>query len=267
MAGPNPYRLHSFEELRRVMGKSWLVCDWCRRFAPLAGNLKGRDTPTTTFSCSVCGGAAKHVFEDPSKTGLLQFDPRQRPRHHVDRIVELRAKAEMRRRHEERHGKVAREDLPQARRERPKPAPEPRYVLKPFPVRTFGDIAAWGLKADVHCGSCHRPSVPLEVGENLKPLALLGTRLRCTGTLPTLGVPCTGYGQLWVSPADLERVPDAPFLSVLCGNQDHTTLMASYLMLDRPPWQAYLAKGENFSCPQCGRRMGHTWHNTRSRRP
>ena len=101
---------------------------------------------------------------------------------------------------------------------------------------------------------------------------ILGTQKASEGfpseaTLPMLGVPCTGYGQLWVSPANLERVPDAPFLSVLCGNQDHTTLIASYLILDRPPWQAYLAKGENFSCPQCGRRMGHTWHNTRSRGP
>ena len=60
-------------------------------------------------------------------------------------------------------------------------------------------------------------------------------------------------------------MPDASFLSVLWGNQDHTTLIASYLILDRPPWQAYLAKGGNFCCPQCGRRMGHTWHNTRSR--
>jgi hypothetical protein len=56
-------------------------------------------------------------------------------------------------------------------------------------------------------------------------------------------------------------VPDAPFVSVTCGNQDHTTLMGSYLILDRPPWQGFLARGENFGCPQCKRRMGHTWHD------
>jgi hypothetical protein len=56
-------------------------------------------------------------------------------------------------------------------------------------------------------------------------------------------------------------VPDAPFVSVACGNQDHTALVASYLILDRPPWQGYLARGENFGCPECRRRMGHTWHD------
>ena len=44
VAGPNPYRLYSFEELRAINGRSWLVCEWCRRFAPLAGDLKGRHT-------------------------------------------------------------------------------------------------------------------------------------------------------------------------------------------------------------------------------
>ena len=96
-------------------------------------------------------------------------------------------------------------------------------------------------------------------------LPLLRLRLACAAIWPATAAseatPCTGRGQLWVSPADIERVPDAPFVSVTCGNQDHTILMASYLILDRPPWQGFLARGENFGCPQCKRRMGHTWHD------
>jgi hypothetical protein len=35
LAGPNPYKIHSFAELRRVLGPLWVRCDTCRRFRSL----------------------------------------------------------------------------------------------------------------------------------------------------------------------------------------------------------------------------------------
>jgi hypothetical protein len=151
------------------------------------------------------------------------------------------------------------------RTERSKPAPPVRYKLKSFPCRTFGDLATWGLEAKVHCSLCHHRA-RLVIEERHRALPLLRPRLACTAIIPGNALreakPCGGRGQLWLSPADQQGVmPNAPFVNVLCGHQDHTCLWASYLVLDRLPWQGYLASGENFSCPQCGRRMGHTWHD------
>jgi hypothetical protein len=262
MAGPNPHRLYSFAELRAIVGRSWVVCVPCRRYVTLPRGLADRDTPATTFSCSVCGEEAKHVTEDPGKDGKLQHDPRPRPRHHVDAVVRLKVFAEMRRHDEE---KMLR-DRP-VRTEQPKPEPPRRYALKPFPVRTFGDLVTWGLTATVHCGSC-RHHRPLVVEDRQLALPLLRPRLACSAIHPATAAsaarPCTGRGQLWLSPADLDGVPAAPFVTVVCGHQDHTYLMASYLLLDRPPWARYLLRGEQFGCPQCGRRMGHTWHHAKA---
>jgi hypothetical protein len=81
LVGPNPYRLHSFRELRVVMGRPFVVCKPCRRFVPLGNWLDDRDSRTTTFSCSVCGAAGDVVFEDPAREGL-QHDPRPNPPRH-----------------------------------------------------------------------------------------------------------------------------------------------------------------------------------------
>lgn len=266
MAGPNPYRVHSFEELR-YFGRTWLVCEPCRRFAIVpASRLKGRDTRTTTFSCSVCGGPSKIINEDPGIGGRLQFDPRENPQHHPEATLRLRLNAELARMGlERRHGKIAREDLPQARLERPKPLPTPTYKPKPFPVQTFGDIAAWGLEVKVQCSSCHHKT-PLDIGENLKALPMLGTRLRCTRIIPgNAAAPdrvCGGRGSLYMSPSDQQGVvPHERFVEVLCFHFDHPAgFVASYLVLDRPPWQHALGRHEKFTCPGCHRIMRHTWH-------
>lgn len=58
MVGPNPYKLHSFAELRAVMGPLWVRCDSCRRFRHLRVTraLRDRDYRTTRFKCERCGG-------------------------------------------------------------------------------------------------------------------------------------------------------------------------------------------------------------------
>jgi hypothetical protein len=264
LVGPNPHRLHSFGEMRAIVGRAWLVCQPCQRYALVPSHaLKDRNTRTTTFSCSVCGGAGKLVTEDPHKEGL-QPDPQPRPLHHPHAIIRLRNFAKLAALSGADRHKVAREALPQST---PRPTPEPArgYVLKLFPCWTFGDLATWGLRATIGCSGCHR-ALPLEVRDHLKARPLLATRLRCTGTHPLAGTPCRGLGRLWMSPADLGGVvPAESFVSVCCHHPDHTGIDASYLVLSRAPWQGFLGKDENFGCPGCGRRMQHTWHQAGSR--
>ena len=64
MAGPNPYPVHSFLELRKVMGRPYVVCRRCRRFVTVGAWLDRRDARTTTFSYSVCGGDGNLVLGD-----------------------------------------------------------------------------------------------------------------------------------------------------------------------------------------------------------
>jgi hypothetical protein len=88
-----------------------------------------------------------HVLEDPAKDGRLQFDPRPRPRHHTDAVARLTVATKMRQMGERRRHKVPREDLAPAWKQKPAPEAKRHYVLKPFPVSTFGDIETWGLAA------------------------------------------------------------------------------------------------------------------------
>ena len=56
LAGSNPYKLHSFGELRRVLGPLWVRCDTCRRFRRLRVTraLRDRDHRRTRFRCQRC---------------------------------------------------------------------------------------------------------------------------------------------------------------------------------------------------------------------
>lgn len=264
MAGPNPYRRYSFRELRKGLGASWLVCTPCRRYTPLVGG-DDRDTRFTTFSCAVCGGPGEHVFDDPHKAGL-QPDLRARPLHHPDAALRLRTFAAAAREEEE-HRLSAEREATWRRAQRPKPEARPAFTLKPFPCRTFGDLATWGIAGSIDCGSCHHRK-PLEVTPAHKALSLLRTRLRCSALRPATAAsparPCTGRGQLWLNAHGGGGVPAEAFVSVVCSAFDHTMLSVSYILIEKPPWRDYLAKGEHFGCPECRRRMAHTWQNVGS---
>jgi len=88
VAGPNPHELHSFRELRAVMGRVFVVCDPCRRFVGVGAWLDGLDSRAVTFSCSVCGRPGKLTFDDPGKAGL-QHDLRANPARHPDVAARL----------------------------------------------------------------------------------------------------------------------------------------------------------------------------------
>jgi len=60
VAGPNPYKLHSFREWRAMFGKIYIVCDACRRFTGLSIAEHGqRNTRRTRFTCRRCGGKGR----------------------------------------------------------------------------------------------------------------------------------------------------------------------------------------------------------------
>jgi hypothetical protein len=88
LAGPNLYQLHSFRELRAVMGRVYVVCESCRRYVGVGGWLDNLDSRIVSFSCSVCGRPGKLTFDDPVKDGL-QHDMRANPTRHPEVAARL----------------------------------------------------------------------------------------------------------------------------------------------------------------------------------
>ena len=74
MAGPNPYKLHSFGELRAVFGPLWVRCDACRRFRRLRVTLalRDRDHRYQRFRCSRCSGPGWVALERPDIEPKMQ---------------------------------------------------------------------------------------------------------------------------------------------------------------------------------------------------
>jgi hypothetical protein len=76
VAGPNPYKLHSFAELRAVFGPLWVRCDSCRRFRRLqvTRRLRDRDHRYTRFRCTRCGGPGWVALERPdTEAGMENY--------------------------------------------------------------------------------------------------------------------------------------------------------------------------------------------------
>jgi len=172
VAGPNPYTLHSFRELRAIMGRAWVVCHPCLRFVELRVR-DDRDTRITTFSCCLCGREGKLTFDDPAKQGL-QYDPRPRPPRHPDRVLRLQQIARLN--DSFGHRGPGREDLPQ--RERPRREPALRYRLVPLPFVTFREAFDFGLVLRLYCPECHRRE-PLCLGPELLDRSFPGARFIC----------------------------------------------------------------------------------------
>jgi hypothetical protein len=260
LAGPNPYELHSFRELRAVMGRAYIVCRPCRRFVSVGASLDGLDTRLVTFSCTVCGGAGELTVEDPAKEGL-QPDLRAHSTHHP-------AVAE-RRRHMQhlanpfgRRPTVVRELLPQS--ERTKFVPEPHYRLKPMPFATFGELARLGLVLEVWCSTCKR-SRPVTIDEHLAARRFGRARFTCSAAHYD-GVVCGGLGHPHIVPAvPIER--GVAFVSLTCPRCVRPW-SASPVALDRPPWSnaPIDTATERYRCPACGGQVVATFHVDATRR-
>jgi transposase-like protein len=253
LAGPNPYPVHSFLELRKVMGRPYVVCRPCRRFVQLGIWLDGRDTRSTTFSCSVCGGVGEVVLEDPAKDGL-QHDPRSNPIRH--RLAALRLRTLHALSDPFGHKAAAREKLPQ--REKPYLERMPRFPLKPMPFRTFGELPALGLALSVYCPGCYT-TVPRAIDGSLAPHRWGCVRFTCSRTRYN-GYPCASRGHLRLEPVE-PMSSDEPFVSMECGRCP-TPWFAERVQLFRLPWSlAPIDTGkERYRCPGCGGRVRTTFH-------
>lgn len=261
MVGPNPYPVHSFRELRAVLGQPYVVCGPCRRFVALGAWFDRRDTRATTFSCSVCGGAGDVVLEDPAREGL-QHDPRPTPMRHRLATVRLRAL------HQHHASRFGRRDPPRESqaREKPPPEPMPRAKLVPLPIQTFREALEFGLGLRVHCPGCHDwQRVELAPGQLERPFAG-GARLVCARVKRKLygdGTEvCGSTGEPVFGPA-APRDPDRTVVDLQCGGtrrHPHPRWEIAGIELDAPPWAGRLGDGERFRCPGCGGTARHTFH-------
>ena len=232
------------------MGRPYVVCRPCRRFVAIGTWLDSRDTRTTTFSCSVCGGDGDVVLEDPAREGL-QHDPRPNLIRHQITALRLRAlHAPLG------HKAAARETLPQ--QHKPYMEPMPRFRLKPMPFKTFGELPALGLALSVYCPSCHT-TAPREIDERLAQYRWGRMRFTCSRTRYT-GDLCASRGHLHLEPLE-PLSPDEPFVSMECGGCA-APWFAERVQLGRRPWNsAPLDTGkERYRCPGCGGQVRATFH-------
>lgn len=258
MAGPNPYELHSFRELRAVMGRVYVVCEPCRRFVAIGAWLDALDTRAVTFSCAVCGGPGKLTFEDPAGAGL-QHDLRANPERHPEVAARL---AHMQRLANpfDRRPTVIRELLPQS--ERTKFVPEPRYRLKPMPFATYGELGRASLVLEVWCSSC-KNSRPVAVSERFAGRPFGGVRFTCRGRRHD-GEPCGGLGHPHIVPLQPVET-SAAFASLNCP-RCVPPWSANPVQFDRPPWSEAPIDTtmERYRCPACGGQVRATFHSTTS---
>jgi hypothetical protein len=255
LAGPNPHALHSFRELRAVMGRVFVVCEPCRRYVGVGPWLDGLDSRVVTFSCSVCGRPGTVTFDDPAKAGH-QHDLRANPARHSEvagRLQHMRHLANP----FGRRPTVVRELLPQS--ERTKFVPEPRYRLRPTPFVTYGDLPALGLVLEVWCSTC-KSSRAVAIGAGWAGSRFGRLRFTCSAARFD-GAVCGGLGHPHIVPvAPIER--GAAFVSLNCP-RCVPPWSASAVQLDAPPWStAPIDTGsERYRCPACGGMVRATFHS------
>lgn len=254
MAGPNPYELHSFRELRGVMGQAYIVCRPCRRFVGVGAWLDGLDTRLVTFSCTVCGGIGELTVEDPAREGL-QHDLRPNPPRHPEVAARLRHIQQLANPFGRRLT-VVRELLPQS--ERTKFVPEPQYRLRPMPFATFGDLSGLGLMLEVWCSTC-KSSRPVMVGASWAGLPFGRGRFTCGAARFGRGV-CGGLGHPHIVPLQPAE-PSLAFVSLNCP-RCVPSWSVSPVHLDRLPWNSSPIDmaSERYRCPACGGQVRATFH-------
>jgi len=259
VAGPNPYELHSFRELRAVMGRAFVVCRPCQRFVGVGAWLDGLDTRLVTFSCSVCGGPGELTVEDPARDGM-QHDLRANPVRHPEvaaRLVHMQKLANP----FGRRATVVRELLPPS--ERTKFVAKPHYRLKPMPFATFGELTPLGLVLEVWCSTC-KSSRPVAVGESLAARRFGRGRFTCNAQRYD-GVVCGGLGHPHIVPrAPIER--EVAFVTLNCP-RCVPPWSARSVQLSRPPWShaPIDTASERYRCPACGGQVWATFHSNSPR--
>jgi len=93
VVGPWPHKPYTFRAVQRILGDTFVVCWACRRYIRLGmAGVADRDTRTTSFSCSKCGGTGDATLNDPSKdqtTADVKLDPVESPQRHPRAVRRL----------------------------------------------------------------------------------------------------------------------------------------------------------------------------------
>jgi hypothetical protein len=142
--------------------------------------------------------------------------------------------------------------------------------LRPLPFKTFGEIAALGLKATVYCSACHEHR-PIDLGaEHLRERCFATTRFRCTKIRYT-GAVCGCLGSVEIEPSALLPVGGEDTLAFLSCSTCLPSWEINHVPIDKPPWSVVNREGnDRFKCPGCGRAVawrihGPAWRPTYSR--
>ena len=140
-------------------------------------------------------------------------------------------------------------------------------VLRPFPFRTFDQIAALGLEVAVYCASCHRHVGPIDLADaRLKGWPFSRRALRLQPDPPafrrrTRRALCS-LGALYIRPRPGDRIPPqaaVPWCSIACPR------CVPYWEVEQaarhlPPWdQALQGAGGRLACPACRSPLATVW--------
>jgi hypothetical protein len=127
-----------------------------------------------------------------------------------------------------------------------------RCMLYPLPFTTFGEIAALGLEAEVHCSSCYRQTKVAD--RRLTDRVFAAAPLRCSGmrdhgfAVPLQ--PCRAPGFLYIKSAVRLPVGGEVTLIFLSCSRCVPPWFIEHMPADRPPWlRAGWGPDDRYHCP------------------
>lgn len=140
-------------------------------------------------------------------------------------------------------------------------------MLRPFPLRTFDEIAALGLEVEVYCASCYRHVGPIDLTDvRLKGRCFAGARFVCSRIRrrfdATPAERCGSLGALYIRPRPGDRIPPRaarPWCSIACPR------CVPYWEVEQaarhlPPWdQALKGADVRLACPACRSALTTAW--------
>jgi hypothetical protein len=112
-------------------------------------------------------------------------------------------------------------------------------MFHPLPITTFGEIAALGLEAEVHCSSCYRQTKVDMADRRLNDRVFAAAPFRCSGmrdrgfAVPLQ--PCGAPGFVYIKPAVLLPVGGEVTLIFLSCPRCVPPWFIEHMPADRPP--------------------------------
>lgn len=143
------------------------------------------------------------------------------------------------------------------------------WMLRPFPFRTFDEIAALGLEVEIYCPRCYRHAGPIDLSDpRLRGRTFARTRFVCSRMRQVFSAtppaPCGCLGSIVIRPRPADRIPigqSTPWCSIACPAcvpHWEVTQAAPHLL----PWSRIWTGGGGvaLACPACGSRLTTVWH-------